>query len=305
MRSAGADRAARAGHAGHALGHVPAFGTQRFQIRFEQGRLTELVDRLTQALEESGRPMTRVLLALAHCELDHDEDARRVFEPLAATLVDLASCLLSSGHLSKAEEICRSTLGREHDPKVDGALRLCLVQIHVGQGRVAKSLQAIDEAVQSPALTERERGRLWAWASTCRVIIWDLDGAAASAERALAVCAEIEDDLGGTVALASLAAIQNLRGNFSEALRMAEEALAQARRSRSPDARRLQLTLMHTLLLIDARTGGTGAPGRPMEPRPLPLRFRPGKVLVRGVGRSDCAIRLRDGLRRGGGRPAG
>jgi len=168
-----------------------------------------------------------------------------------ATLVDLASCLLSSGHLSKAEEICRSTLGREHDPKVDGALRLCLVQIHVGQGRVAKSLQAIDEAVQSPALTERERGRLWAWASTCRVIIWDLDGAAASAERALAVCAEIEDDLGGTVALASLAAIQNLRGNFSEALRMAEEALAQALRSRSPDARRLQLTLMHTLLLID------------------------------------------------------
>ena len=32
---------------------------------------------------------------------------------------------------------------------------------------------------------------------------------------------------------------------------MAEEALAQARRSRSPEARRLQLTLMHTLLLID------------------------------------------------------
>ena len=168
-----------------------------------------------------------------------------------ATLADLASCLLSSGHLGKAEEICRSTLEREHDPKVDGALRLCLVQIHVGQGRVAKSLLDIDEAVQSPALTERERGRLWAWASTCRVILWDLDGAAASAERALAVCSEIEDDLGGTVALASLAAIQNLRGNFSEALRMAEEALAQARRSRSPEARRLQLTLMHTLLLID------------------------------------------------------
>jgi DNA-binding NarL/FixJ family response regulator len=32
---------------------------------------------------------------------------------------------------------------------------------------------------------------------------------------------------------------------------MAEEALAQARRGRSPEARRLQLTLMHTLLLID------------------------------------------------------
>src|SRR5207237_10334665 len=41
-----------------------------------------------------------------------------------ATLADLASCLLSSGYLGKAEEICRSTLEREHDPKVNGALRL-------------------------------------------------------------------------------------------------------------------------------------------------------------------------------------
>ncbi|MCW3034689.1 MAG: putative LuxR family transcriptional regulator [Actinobacteria bacterium] len=168
-----------------------------------------------------------------------------------ATLADLASSFLSSGHLGEAEKICRSTLEREHDPKVDGALRLCLVQIYVGQGRVAKSLLAIDEAVQSPALTERERGRLWAWASTCRVIIWDLEGAATSAERALAVCGEIEDDLGSTVARAGLAALENLRGHFSEALRLAEEALAGARRSRSPEARRLQLTLMHTLLLID------------------------------------------------------
>jgi DNA-binding CsgD family transcriptional regulator len=168
-----------------------------------------------------------------------------------ATLADLASSFLSSGHLGEAEKICRSTLEREHDPKVDGTLRLCLVQIYVGQGRVGKSLLAIEEAVRSPALTERERGRLWAWSSTCRVIIWDLEGAAASAERALAVCGQIEDDLGTTVARAGLAALENLRGNFSEALRLAEEALAGARRSRSPEARRLQLTLMHTLLLID------------------------------------------------------
>jgi DNA-binding CsgD family transcriptional regulator len=168
-----------------------------------------------------------------------------------ATLADRALCLLSSGRLGEAEEICRGVLAREHAPSVEGALRLCLVQTYVGKGRVAESLQAIDEAVRSPALTERERARLWAWSSTCRVIISDLDGAESSAKRALALSREIEDDVSATIALAGLAALTNLRGRFWEALRLGEDALTQARRSRSPEARRLQLTLMHTLMLID------------------------------------------------------
>ncbi len=167
------------------------------------------------------------------------------------TLADLALALLSSGRLGEAEEICRRTLAQDHDPRVEGAMWLCLVQTYVGEGRLAESLLAIEEAVASPALTERERARLWAWASTCRVIIWDLDGAAATAELALGASRRIEDDLSGTIALAGLAAVQNLRGNFWEALRVTEEALAGARRSRSPEARRLQLTLVHTLMLVD------------------------------------------------------
>lgn len=168
-----------------------------------------------------------------------------------ATLADLALALLSSGRLVEAEALCRGVLERYHAPAVDGTLRLCLVQTYVGKGRVAESLRAIDEAVASPALTPRERARLWAWASTCRVIIFDLEGAESSANRALALCREIEDDFGATIALAGLAALANLRGQFWEALRLGEDALAQARRSRSPESRRLQLTLMHTLLLID------------------------------------------------------
>jgi DNA-binding SARP family transcriptional activator len=65
------------------------FGMQRLAIRFEQGRLGEVVDRLAEVAEERGRPSTRAFLALAYCELDRDGDARRVFEPLAATLADL------------------------------------------------------------------------------------------------------------------------------------------------------------------------------------------------------------------------
>src|SRR5207302_9275945 len=61
----------------------------------------------------------------------------------------------------------------------------------------------------------------------------------------------IDDDRAGTVALANIAAVPNLRGHFLAALQLAEEALSQARRSRSPEARRLQLTLMHALILVD------------------------------------------------------
>lgn len=65
------------------------FGVLRYQLRFEQGRLSELVDRRRRELDESGRRATRAYLALAYCELDRIEDARRVFEPLAARIIDL------------------------------------------------------------------------------------------------------------------------------------------------------------------------------------------------------------------------
>jgi class 3 adenylate cyclase/tetratricopeptide (TPR) repeat protein len=62
------------------------FGTQRFYIRFEQGRLGELVERLADVLEHSDSAPRRLLLALTYCELSQDEDARRLFEPLAPQL---------------------------------------------------------------------------------------------------------------------------------------------------------------------------------------------------------------------------
>jgi class 3 adenylate cyclase/tetratricopeptide (TPR) repeat protein len=65
------------------------FGLQRFHIRFEQGRLSELIDRVARALEQKSEGAhVRALLALAYCELDRDDEARRVFEPLAVTLAE-------------------------------------------------------------------------------------------------------------------------------------------------------------------------------------------------------------------------
>ncbi|MEA2588939.1 MAG: hypothetical protein QOH66_1866, partial [Actinomycetota bacterium] len=207
------------------------------------------VEWLRNAARQAGSRSPTIAAELLRRALDILPDGPG--EQRDATLADLALALLSSGRLVEAEELCRGVLERDHAPAVDGTLRLCLVQTYVGKGRVAESLRAIDEAVLSPALTERERARLWAWGSTCRVIVADLDGAESSANRALALCREIDDDFGATIALAGLAAVTNLRGHFRQALRLGEDALSQARRSRAPEARRLQLTLMHTLLLID------------------------------------------------------
>ncbi len=65
------------------------FGTQRFQIRFEQGQLAKVIPRLEEAVELGGTFQTQALLSLAYCEIDNDAGARRAFEPLAASLAHL------------------------------------------------------------------------------------------------------------------------------------------------------------------------------------------------------------------------
>jgi tetratricopeptide (TPR) repeat protein len=65
------------------------FGVLRYQLRFEQGRLGELVDRRPRVLDAGGRRGTRAYLALAYCELDRIDEARRVFEPLTIRIGEL------------------------------------------------------------------------------------------------------------------------------------------------------------------------------------------------------------------------
>jgi class 3 adenylate cyclase len=57
---------------------------QQFSVRFEQGRLDELVGELRRMAEAiPGLPACRVLVALAHAELDQADEARAAFRGLA------------------------------------------------------------------------------------------------------------------------------------------------------------------------------------------------------------------------------
>jgi class 3 adenylate cyclase/DNA-binding SARP family transcriptional activator/tetratricopeptide (TPR) repeat protein len=98
VRSAASSLAGRFGDAealaheafelGSAAGSVDAarmLWTQLFWIRYEQGRMAEVLDVFSRgAGRESARSHTRVLFCLLLCELDRPDDARRVFDALAA-----------------------------------------------------------------------------------------------------------------------------------------------------------------------------------------------------------------------------
>jgi tetratricopeptide (TPR) repeat protein len=84
------------------------FGIQRYQLLFELGRLNELADRLRQVLDERDRPATRAYVALAYCELDRIEDARRVFAPLATGVGDLPADVVWLELTTLSAAVCHS-----------------------------------------------------------------------------------------------------------------------------------------------------------------------------------------------------
>jgi tetratricopeptide (TPR) repeat protein len=61
------------------------FGGMLFWIRYDQGRMEELLDRFRRSAGRQGAPaLTRALLCVALCELDRPDEARPVFDDLAA-----------------------------------------------------------------------------------------------------------------------------------------------------------------------------------------------------------------------------
>jgi class 3 adenylate cyclase/tetratricopeptide (TPR) repeat protein len=64
---------------------LPYYGVQWYSIRRAQGRLNEIIESVEQAVDENpGLPVYRAVLVEALCSVDRLDDARVVFEPLAA-----------------------------------------------------------------------------------------------------------------------------------------------------------------------------------------------------------------------------
>ncbi len=73
---------------GSALGApeaLGAYGGVLFEIRFEQGRLDELIDLFAQAVADNpALPVLRVAMALGYCAVGRHDEARDLFEPAVA-----------------------------------------------------------------------------------------------------------------------------------------------------------------------------------------------------------------------------
>jgi hypothetical protein len=108
-------------------------------------------------------------------------------------LAERATSLMWAGRIADAEAACRSLLGRDHDRSVEGIVQARLGNVLLSSGRAPEGLCELERACQSPLLIGAERAEALAWASLARLVLADLDGAAAAAAqaRAAAVSAAI------------------------------------------------------------------------------------------------------------------
>jgi len=140
-------------------------------------------------------------------------------------LAERATSLMWAGRITDAEATCRSLLGRDLDPSLEGAVRICLGHALLAGGQARDGLCELERACQSPLLTGAERAEAQAWASLARLVLADLAGAAAAAAQARPVAVAARDPLATSVAMVSLAQVSELRGDLGDALQIIDDAV--------------------------------------------------------------------------------
>ena len=166
-------------------------------------------------------------------------------------LVELANTLMSSGHVTAAEDVCRALLTRDHDLTIDGSARICLGHALLVGGRPRESLVELERAGESPTLTAATRASGLGWASIARRWLGDLEGSVMTAEGAIAAASPAGDQATTTLAMASLAAAAEMRSQLRDALQVIDTAVLLADRSPGRQAHRYPLHAARGLILID------------------------------------------------------
>ena len=185
------------------------FGVQMFTLRRQQGRLREVAPVLTQFLDREAPGATwRPGLAILLCELDSRDDARALFEQLAAKdFSDIANDAIWIASIAYLAEVCawlddaaraatlfdlllpyaeRNIVFGAHTASFGAAARLL--------GMLAATLERWDEAQHhfehAIALDTRTGGRPWLVRSRCEFAAMLLrSGRAGDAARALPLLA--------------------------------------------------------------------------------------------------------------------
>jgi len=166
-------------------------------------------------------------------------------------LAERASSLMLAGRIADAEAACRAVLDRGHDLLVEGPVRICLGHALLAHGQGRDALRELDGAVESASLTGAERAYGLGWASFARLWLGDLDGAAASAERARSAAAAAGDHLSTSIAVASLGLVSEWRGHLRVALEIIDDALRLADHSVASQGHSYPVCLARGHILIE------------------------------------------------------
>jgi len=118
-------------------------------------------------------------------------------------------------------------------------------------GRPRDGLRELERAGQSSVLTSAERASALGWASIARKWLGDLDGSAATAERARSAAAVAGDHLTTAIAMASLAGVSELRGRLRDAMRVIDDAVRLADKSPGRQGHRYPLHAARALILLE------------------------------------------------------
>src|SRR6185437_12378097 len=146
-------------------------------------------------------------------------------------LAERASSLMWAGRIADAQATCRLLLGRDLDPSLEDTVRVCLGYALLAGGQARDGLCELERAFQSPLITGAERAEAQAWASLARLLLADLDGAAAAAAQAQPAAVAARDPLATSVAMTTLAQVSELRGDLGDALQIIDDAVRLADQS--------------------------------------------------------------------------
>ena len=167
-------------------------------------------------------------------------------------LAERASSLMWAGRIADAEAACRSLLGHDLDPSLENTVRVCLGNaLLAGEPRASEGLCELERACRSPLLTGPDRVGAQAWASFARLLVGDLDGAAAAATKAQSAAVSARDHVATSIAMATLATNALLRGHLSEALQIADNAVRLADQSPGRQGHRFPVHIPRGYILAE------------------------------------------------------
>jgi DNA-binding CsgD family transcriptional regulator len=166
-------------------------------------------------------------------------------------LAEQAGSLMWAGRVAQSEEVCRALLGRDHDPAVEGAARICLGYALMASGRPRDGLTELEHVAGSPLLTGAERSGALGWASIAQMWLGDLDGCVATAEEAGAAAAAAGDHMTITIASAMAAIVSLYRGRLGRAGELIDGAVRVADLSPHREGHRYPVHVARGYILIE------------------------------------------------------